>query len=104
MQRQWTRDAAVASSRDAQGVSALMWAVYTGQTTIRDFLVSGLDNLDIFEAAAVGDCERIQALLREDATLARSVSADGWPPLHLAAAFGSPAARRHAPGARSARA
>ena len=80
----------VARSRDSQGVSALMWAVYTRQDVVRDFLLSGLEGLDIFEAAAVGDCDRIRALLHGDATLARAVSADGWPPLHLAAAFGTP--------------
>lgn len=85
-------DPEVAESRDAQGVSALMWAVYMGQTVTRDFLLSGLEHLDIFEAAAVGDCERIKSLLKGDATLARAVSADGWPPLHLAAAFGTPQA------------
>jgi ankyrin repeat protein len=85
-------DPSVATARDAQGVSALMWAVYTRQNVIRDFLVSGLEELDIFEAAAVGDCERLLVLLHGNATLVRTVSPDGWPPLHLAAAFGTPEA------------
>jgi uncharacterized protein len=85
-------DPQVARSRDAQGVSALMWSIYTQQTVIRDFLLSGLDNLDIFEAAAAGDCSTLQAHLAGDATLARAVSADGWPPLHLASAFAGPEA------------
>lgn len=81
-------DASVARSRDAQGVSALMWSIYTGQTVIRDFLLSGLDDLDVFEAAAAGNCERLHACLKEDALRARAASPDGWTPLHLAAAFG----------------
>lgn len=80
----------VAGSRDAQGISALMLAVYTQQPVIRDFLLTRLRDLDIFEAAAVGNCERLRSLIAEDALSARAVSADGWTPLHLAAAFSGP--------------
>ncbi len=84
----------IAQSRDAQGVSALLWSVYSGQTVVRDFLLSGLESLDVHEAAAVGDVEKLQTLLAADSTLSRAVSSDGWPPLHLAAAFGgAPAVR-----------
>ena len=80
----------IAESRDAQGVSALLWAVYTGQTVVRDFLRSGLE-LDLPEAAAVGDTARLRELLgaesAETKQRANSRSADGWPLLHLAAAF-----------------
>jgi ankyrin repeat protein len=79
----------VAKSRDAQGISALMLAVYTQQPVIRDFLLTHLKDLDIFEAAAVGNCERLHQLIAEDAMSARAVSSDGWTPLHLAAAFAS---------------
>jgi hypothetical protein len=87
----WVKDdPQIAESRDAQGVSALLWAVYSGQTLVRDFLRSGLD-LDLAEAAAVGDGPRLRELLGSDAASAReranSRSADGWPLLHLAAAF-----------------
>ncbi len=80
----------IAESRDAQGVSALLWAVYSGQTVVRDFLRSGLE-LDLPEAAAVGDTSRLRELLgtepAEANQRANSRSADGWPLLHLAAAF-----------------
>jgi uncharacterized protein len=83
-------DPRIAESRDAQGVSALLWAVYSGQTLVRDFLRSGLE-LDLPEAAAVGDAARLRELLGSDRATAReranSRSADGWPLLHLAAAF-----------------
>jgi uncharacterized protein len=77
----------VAKSRDAQGISALMLAVYTQQPVIRDFLLTHLNDLDIFEAAAVGNCDRLHHLIAEDAMAARAISPDGWTPLHLAAAF-----------------
>lgn len=76
--------------RDAQGVSALLWSIYTQQPVIRDLLRTRIDEPDIFEAAAMGDCERLHVLIAADAMQARAVSADGWPPLHLAAAFASP--------------
>src|SRR6187402_1186806 len=79
----------VARTRDAQGISALMLAIYTGQGEIRDFLLTHLDALDIFEAAACSDCARISRHVAADALLARAISADGWTPLHLAAAFGN---------------
>jgi ankyrin repeat protein len=87
----WVKDdPQIAESRDAQGVSALLWAVYSGQTVVRDFLRSGLE-LDLAEAAATGDVARLRALLRTDPAAvkehANSRSADGWPLLHLAAAF-----------------
>jgi ankyrin repeat protein len=94
----WVKDEPqIAESRDAQGVSALLLAVYNGQTVIRDFLRSGLE-LDLPEAAAVGDVPRLQELLGDDAKLAaqraNGRSADGWPLLHLAAAFADEAAVR----------
>ena len=78
--------------RDAQGVSAFLWSIYSGQTVIRDFLVAHLEALDVFEACALGDCSRIESLLRQDAMLVHESSPDGWGTLHLAAAFGGPQA------------
>jgi ankyrin repeat protein len=85
-------DPSLIACRDAQGVSAFLWSVYSGQPVIRDFLLAHLDTLDIFEACALGDCGRIESLLRQDAMLVHEASADGWGPLHLAAAFGGPQA------------
>jgi ankyrin repeat protein len=83
---------ALARCRDAQGVSALMWSIYTGQPVIRDHLRAHVGDCDIHEASALGDCDRLHALIVTDAMIARAVSADGWLPLHLAAAFAEPSA------------
>ncbi len=87
-------DPALAEYRDPQGVSALLWAVYTGQTVVRDFLVARLAAhgvaLDIFEAAAIGDDELLSAILDMDSSATSAVAGDGWTALHLAAAFGTP--------------
>ncbi len=81
---------------DSQGVSALLWAVYCGQEPMREFLrgrlaVEGVA-LDIFEAAATGDENQLRVILDSDPEAAHAFSGDGWTPLHLAAAFGTPAA------------
>ena len=83
-------------TRDAQGVSALLWSVYAGQPIVRDYLLAQLATrgvvLDIFEAAAVGDVLRLEDILAADPGAVHSFSGDGWTPLHLAAAFGTPEA------------
>lgn len=89
-------DPALAGWRDPQGVSALIWAVYCGQDLVRNFLLSRLATdgtaLDIFEAAAIGDAARLRVFLEAEPASIESFSGDGWTPLHLAAAFGTPAA------------
>jgi uncharacterized protein len=89
-------DPGLASSRDPQGVSALLWSVYVGQALVRDFLASRLAGdgvaLDIFEAAALGDEAQLRFLLAAEPEVIREFSGDGWTALHLAAAFGTPAA------------
>ncbi len=81
-------DPSLLTCRDAQGVSAFLWSIYNRQPLIRDYLLSHLQALDIFEACALGDCTRLELLLRQDPMLVHATSADGWGPLHLAAAFG----------------
>lgn len=81
-----------ARARDAQGVSILMWSVYTRQPEIVNCLRPAVGQLDLFEAAALGDCERLLEILADDAMQVWAISADGWAPLHLAAAFGGPEA------------
>ena len=87
-------DPSLALWRDSHDVSALMWSVYTGQNLVRDFLLAKLGAwdlpLDIFEAAATGNEQRLQAILSESPQAADSYSGDGWTALHLAAAFGTP--------------
>ncbi len=87
-------DPGLVQARDGQGVSALMWSVYTGQPMVRDYLLAQLaaqgELLDVFEAAAVGDTLRIEDISVVDPAALHGFSGDGWTPLHLAAAFGTP--------------
>jgi uncharacterized protein len=85
-------DPSVVESRDVQCVSAFLFSIYQRQPIIRDFLLSRLGALDIFEASALGDCSRMEPLLAQEPMLVHESSADGWSALHLAAAFGGPQA------------
>jgi ankyrin repeat protein len=89
-------DPALARWRDPQGVSALLWTIYTGQALVRDFLLAQLAAqqipLDLFEAAALGDEARLGSILDGNPEAAQAFSGDGWTALHLAAAFGTPQA------------
>jgi ankyrin repeat protein len=81
-------DPTLASSRDASGVSALMRALYRLDQALVDTVKKRVDTLDVFEAAAFDDLDRLTLLLEEDPSLVSSYSGDGFTPLHLAAFFG----------------
>jgi ankyrin repeat protein len=68
---------------------------------IAELLRNIAGELDIFEAATLGDLPRLRALLANDSELAKAFSNDGFTALHLAAFFGQPGAvemiLQHAP-------
>jgi uncharacterized protein len=74
------------NSRDAQGLSPAMHALYRGETEDAESLLP--DEPNVFEAAALGREERLGELLEGDPGLARAFSGDGFTALHLAAFFG----------------
>lgn len=88
-------DPALCRARDPSGVSALLLAVYHGQREIVDLLAGrAAGEVDLFEAAAMGDGARVAALLDSgldaDPALRDAKSPDGFPLLGLAAYFGHP--------------
>lgn len=83
-------DASLASATNAGGVSALLWAIYSGQGRVVERLMASGIELNIFEAAAAGDLARTRALLASDPSLVDAHSSDGFSPLGLAAFFGRP--------------
>ena len=56
----------LASARDAQGVSALMRARYRSDPAMLDAVLSGDPAIDVFEAASLGDVDRLRELLDAD--------------------------------------
>jgi ankyrin repeat protein len=105
-----TASPALAMASTGSGLSALTVAAYHGQWPIVERILATGPDLDRFEAAIVGDVDRLRALLDEadreaaierelapDRTVVAPVderSADGFGALHLAAFFRRPAAVR----------
>ena len=82
------RDPTLASARDDGGVSALLRARYRSGGEIVSLLRARVRDLDVFEASALGDVDRLAELLRSRPAAVADRSADGFTPLHLAAYFG----------------
>jgi len=82
---------ALAHARNEAGVSALMQARYGFRLEIVELLQHAVGELDVFEAATLGDVPRLHALLVNDPGLAKTYSSDGFTALQLAAFFGQPA-------------
>jgi ankyrin repeat protein len=81
-------DPTLAGSRDADGISAVLHARYRDAEDILAQLLAAGPELDVFEAAAIGDGDRAGRLLDADPELIGAFSPDGYTPLHLAAFFG----------------
>ncbi|HEY9476339.1 MAG TPA: ankyrin repeat domain-containing protein [Mycobacteriales bacterium] len=85
-------DRSCAQARNDDGITVVLWALYVGQPAMAKVLAHAKRELDVFETAALGETDRLGALLDMDIRLAYSRNADGYTPLHLAAFFGRPAA------------
>jgi len=79
----------LASARDAHGVSAVRFARYRGHTAIIDSLVTAGADLDVFDAACVGDATRLAEVIDADPGPVDTISGDGFSPLQLACFFGN---------------
>ena len=84
----------LAEERDESGVSALMLSHYYGVNADDALQAARSTPLDVFEAATVGDVDRLRQLLDDDPTLVRARSSDDGTALHFAAFFGQPAAAK----------
>jgi ankyrin repeat protein len=80
-------DPQLASAR-RDGVSAILLATYHHKPDVVACLRHHVVTLDIFEASALGERDRVSALLETDPHLANAVAGDGFGPLGLASFFG----------------
>lgn len=71
-------------------VSELMQALYRGDSERVAELRAAQPQLDVFEAASLGDVDRLRVILGADPACVFSWSEDGFTPLHFAAFFGHP--------------
>lgn len=77
----------LASARNKDGISAILFALYQQQRDIAKCLLAEKPELDIFDASGTGDIDQLQSMLGNDSTLANAQAADGARPLHLACFF-----------------
>jgi uncharacterized protein len=68
-------------------MSEILQALYRGDSATARELARGTE-LDVFEAAALGETARVRQLVDDDPALANAFGADGFHPLGLACFFG----------------
>ena len=78
-------DRSLVDSRDVDGLSPLLSALYRGRSAIASAILRRRPRLTVFEAAAAGDLPRVRALVDREGSAANAVSPDGYSPLGLAA-------------------
>jgi len=74
-------------ARTVGGQTPAIVAIYWRAPEILALLRARGAELDVFEAAAAGDAERVRTLLAANASLRDAHAPDGWTPLHLAGHF-----------------
>jgi uncharacterized protein len=88
-------DPRLADERDENGVSALMLTRYYAlPQDVTEAVRSRRGELDVFEAAMLGDEERLRELLDADPSLVEAWSSDRATALHFASFFAQPATAR----------
>ncbi len=83
-------DPSLAWARDEYGVSVIMKSTYHGKKDVVAALLESGVELDLFEAAATGQAERVSSLVAKDQSIVNAYSADGFTPLGFAVFFGQP--------------
>jgi ankyrin repeat protein len=86
--RELEADPTLASSRDAQGVSVVCLAVYRQSKGLALALVQRRTDLDLFEAACVGNVERVLELLGAHPEHVNRASPDGFSAAGYSCFFG----------------
>jgi ankyrin repeat protein len=75
-------------------LSPILQALYRGEREEAERLRRQHSDTDVFDAAALGDVERLAEHLDVDPEAVQARSVDGFTPLHYAAYFGGPEATR----------
>jgi len=89
------QDPGLAQAKNEQGVSAVLLACYLSRKEIRDLLLQHGAKLELHEAVAAGQLEKVKESIEKDNAAAEGFSPDGFPLVALAAAFGHEAVARY---------
>jgi uncharacterized protein len=82
------KDPALLKADYKTGATGILFALYAGKKDIARFLAERKADLNIFEAASLGDNQRINSLLKNEPGLTKSFSPEGFTALQLAAYMG----------------
>jgi len=78
----------LSNATEKNGVSAIFLALYRGNKTGALAIASKKPELDVFEASALGDLERLKNIVNNDPASVSSYSPDGFTALALSAYLG----------------
>lgn len=78
----------LANAKDANGVSAVLSAIYRGHGELAEWLAQNGASLDFFDACALGRSALVRQMLDDNPALTSAYSADGFQGLGLACFFG----------------
>ena len=84
------KDPGLTGVKSDEGLSPILVALYYGKPEIARLILDQAPVMDIFDAAAAGDLEQVEALVEERHELANAYNVDGFQPLGLAAFFSRP--------------
>jgi len=82
------KEPSLAEARDANGSTVIQKAAYMGNSAMVKLLLSASPTLDMATACSVGDLDAVAKAADERPESVNEMSADGFRPLCLAAAFG----------------
>jgi ankyrin repeat protein len=88
IQQMLVHDPTLVNMRSAEGISAVLVATYYDKPDIASLFIERGAQLDIFDAAATGSLNQVQAIIETHPTLVNAYAADGFQPLGLASFFG----------------
>src|SRR5437879_14903 len=81
------QERSLARAADENGVSALVLAAYSQKPEVVALVLRADIELNVFEAAATGQTDRVKALVKKSPESVNAYAADGFTPLSLAAFF-----------------
>ncbi len=84
-----SQDASLINASNKVGETAILMAAYYRANEIKELLLSKGAELNIFEAAVVGNIERVKELIHESPQRIHEYSPDGFTLLSLASHFGN---------------
>lgn len=79
----------LAKQRTSHDISPLLLSCYYNKPNITKVLLKHLDDVTIYEAAAAGLLEPLEAMIENESTLIEEISDHGFTPLGIATHFGN---------------